>query len=159
MSIDDVGANPEKLAQAIHQKLNLTTGPVPVREIALALDIEEITEAPLTSFEGALLTTPERTTGKILLNTSSPPERRRFTLSHELGHYLNMTHQGESDGGFQCSKTDMVTPRGHERHVRQEAEANRFAIELLAPAHLIRPYLISRFYSPEPVISGDFSAA
>ena len=85
MSIDDVRANPENIARVVHKQLYLTTGPVPVREIAMARDIEEIAEAQLASFEGALLMPPERAVGKILLNSSSPPERRRFTLSHELG--------------------------------------------------------------------------
>ena len=37
------------------------------------------------SFEGALLTTPDRRNGSILINASSRPERQRFTLAHELG--------------------------------------------------------------------------
>ena len=58
MAIEEVGGHPERLAGAIHDQLPGLTGPVPVVEIALALDIEEIRETPLMSFEGALITPP-----------------------------------------------------------------------------------------------------
>ena len=38
MRVEDVGLNPQRLAEAIHQQLACNSGPVPVREIALALD-------------------------------------------------------------------------------------------------------------------------
>src|SRR5262249_8548413 len=43
---------------------------------------------------------------------------------------------------FYCSRRDMMTSldaRG--RHLRQEAEANEFAIELLTPRNLLKPHL------------------
>jgi hypothetical protein len=35
----------------------------------------------------------------------------------------------------------MASPSGNARHVEQEREANQFAIELLAPPRLVKPYL------------------
>jgi hypothetical protein len=143
MLIAEVGANPQRLAAAIHAQLGDVPGPVPIAAIAHALDIVEIRVEPMPNIEGALLTTPERSSGKILLNARSSSRRRRFTLGHELGHFLNDWHRPTSPGGFQCSRADMIETdsASKNRHRRQEAEANRFAIELLAPRAKTKQYL------------------
>jgi IrrE N-terminal-like domain len=147
MTIEEAGPNPERLATAIHFQLDHKAGPVPVREIATALDIVDIREKPLKSFEGALVTAPERDVGMILVNSGSSLPRRRYTLSHELGHFLNLWHKPQnSSDRFVCTKADLATSWREKtadaaRHRVQESEANRFAIELLAPRRLIRPYL------------------
>lgn len=143
MALDDVGTNPVRLATAIHRQLAEGTGPVPVGDIARALDIVEVREEALINFEGALVTTPERGFGSILVNRRSSRRRRRFTLSHELLHFLNPLHRPTSPDGFWCSREDMRANRldSGVRHLRQEAEANTFAIELLAPPARIKRYL------------------
>ena len=141
MTIEDVGANPERLAQTIHDQLPGLEGAVPVYDIARALDIEEIREEALTSFEGALITPPEKGRGAILVNATSPRQRRRYTVGHELGHFLNPWHKPTAPEGFRCTGADMLVSSGAGRHQRQEAEANRFAIELLAPERHVAPYL------------------
>ena len=93
MEVEEVGINPERLAGAIHKQLGLTRGSAPVFAIARVLDIDEIREEDLTSFEGALVTTPQRRIGSIVNNKHSLIERRRFTPSHELGHFLNQFQQ------------------------------------------------------------------
>jgi len=144
MRVEDVGLNPQRLAEAIHEQLARDSGPVPVRDVALALDIEEIREKPLTSLEAALVTTPERNCGRILLNSNSSRQRRRFSLGHELLHFLNPCHEQTAPDGFQCSRSDMrVSSATQNRHLRQEAEANAFAIELLTPRSRLKPMLRS----------------
>ena len=147
MEIEEAGPNPERLAAAIHAQLGHKCGPVPVSEIAGALDILDIREHPLVGLEGALVTTSDRNTGAIVVNSQSSPERRRFTLAHELGHFLNLWHEPKHpSGGFSCSRSELrlgwrkgstSTPR----HGVQEFQANRFAIGLLAPFRLVRPLL------------------
>lgn len=141
MELADVGANPERLAAAIHLQLGVGSGPVPVRDIARALDIVDIREEPLRNMEAALLTDPERSYGAILLNSTSSAQRRRFSLGHELGHFVNEYHRPTNAGGFQCARSNMVEARDISRHFRQEAEANRFSIELLTPLKRLKPYL------------------
>lgn len=134
IALDDFSANPEGLARAIHLQLpDHQTGAVPVYEIARALDIEEIREERLSKIEGALVTTPEKSYGSILVNANSSFKRRRFTVGHELCHFLDPTHQATAANGFQCAKVGFVIPEYMLRHLRQENEADRFAIELLAP--------------------------
>jgi Zn-dependent peptidase ImmA (M78 family) len=143
MDLDDVGANPARLAEAIHGQLGPVEGPVPVQEIALALDIVEVCCERLTNLEGALLTDPNRSRGAILVNAASGRGRQRYTLAHELGHFLNPYHRPTSADGFTCTRADMAEAdtATADRHRRQEAEANRFAIELLAPVKRMRPFL------------------
>ena len=144
MVIEDVGSNPERLAAAIHTQLELEIGSVPVHSIATALDIQEIRTEPLDNIEGALITTPERGVGSILVNRNSSRQRRRFTMVHELGHFLNPWHQPATPEGFRCSRSDMIqSDLQHKNlYLRQEAEANTFAIELLAPRKLVRRYAV-----------------
>lgn len=143
IDLEDVGVNPRRLAEAIHEQLGECPGVVPVKEIAAALDIHEIREEVLTSIEAALVTTPERDCGSILVNLRSGPQRRRFSIGHELYHFLNPFHVPPSPGWFWCSGSDMIaaTPSHTDRHTRQESEANAFAIELLAPRGRMRVYL------------------
>lgn len=143
IALDEVGANPARLASAIHKQLGDGRGAVPVTEIAKALDIVEIRVEPLTNFEGALVTIPERGFGSILVNQRSNNKRRRFTIAHELLHFLSPIHQPTSPDGFYCGVQDMIANDldSQDLHVRQEAEANVFAIELLAPLKRIKPYL------------------
>lgn len=143
MALDDVGANPARLAQAIHDRLGSIPGAVPVHAIAHALDIVEIRVEPLFNLEGALVTTPERGHGQILVNAKSNPRRRRFTIGHELGHFLSPHHVMTADTGFECNRQDLragLQDAGN-RHRRQEAEANAFAIELLAPPQRLKLHL------------------
>ena len=142
MEIEEVGQNPERLAAAIHAQLALKSGPVPIYDIATLLDIDEIREERLDNFEGVLLTTPERSFGKILINSRSHKARRRFSVAHELAHFLISSHKQISGDGFICSQSQMkIFGKGKSQNERQEIEANRFAISVLAPEHLMRPFL------------------
>lgn len=142
IALDDFSAHPEDLARAIHAQLPAhQTGAVPVHEIALALDIEEIREERLRKIEGVLITTPEKGFGSILVNANSSSKRRRFTVSHELCHFLSPTHQATTVRGFHCARIDFVMPAEKIRHMRQENEADRFAIELLAPEARMKVFL------------------
>jgi len=150
MDIEEAGSNPVKLAEEIHKQLNGSgsIGSVPIESIAKALDIIEIRAEPLDTFEGALITTQQRTVGKVLVNSLSAAPRRRFTIAHELCHFLNPWHRPlqntDEESTFLCTKADMggrSASKKHTRHARQEREANRFAIEMLAPSHLIKAQL------------------
>jgi hypothetical protein len=141
IDVDDVATNPERIATEIHRQLGDIAGPIPVYDIARALDIDEIQEKPLNGLEGVLITEPQRDFGIIHVNSGSSRQRRRYSVAHELGHFLSQWHKQTSNAGFQCTRQDMAQPAGDDVHVSQESEANRFAIELLAPARLVSRYL------------------
>lgn len=149
MIIEDAGANPARLAAAIHEQLGETERAIDVRGVAHALDIFEIREEVLDNFEGALIAPPERGEGSILINRCSHYKRQRFTIAHELGHFLNPWHAPAPDGSSSCTKADLRrfsygAGKINDRHHRQEGQANRFAIELLAPRKLVRPIIRRR---------------
>lgn len=66
---------------------------------------------------------------KVWVSKSMPAVRRRFTLAHEIGHIIIPWHAG-------TIVDEIEAPRSHERtkYREMEAEANRFAAELLMPS-------------------------
>ena len=113
--------------------------------VAVALGIHEVRTEAFDGFEGMLLTDTVRSRGGILANTGKGKRRARFTIAHELGHFLMEWHLLSDDDGFRCGPSDLRDPRGEARHKRQETQANQFAIECLAPVALVDPLL-----SPDP---------
>ena len=131
------------IAATIHTQLGPLEGPVPIHDIARALDISHIHVAKINGFVGALITQPERDIGTILVRALDSLRRQRFTIAHEPGHFLCSWHQSTDPGGFACRSEDLwLSERpSDDHHRRQEAEANNFAIELLAPINRVRPFL------------------
>lgn len=146
MVLDDVGGNPAKLAAAVIQQIQGLEFRVPVREIAEAVDIYEIKEGSLTNLEGALITDGDKSAGSILINKDRPETRRRYTIGHELGHYLNPYRRPTAADGFRCSSKDMVVEAFSQgdRAAQMEVEANEFSAELLMPPQLVRKFLRQR---------------
>ena len=143
MAVEEAGPNPERMAAQIHHQLKLAYGAVPVAQLARALDIVDIRIQPLQGCEAALVMPDDRSEGAIAVNSASAPWRRNFGIGHELGHFLNPWHRPLTEGGFVCSTSDLKRSwsrlsRDAARHLVQEAEANRFAIELLAPPTFVR---------------------
>lgn len=115
--------------------------PVNVEQLALAVPEQFQTGEPISiqgeamdpEFEGALfnLNAGQGVKGHwaIVYNKAvSSPGRIRFTLAHELGHYLLHRQQQES---FNCSEADMLHWDETERQI--EGEADVFASYLLMP--------------------------
>lgn len=141
IEIESAGADPVRLARALLRQLPELDGPVPIDEIALDLDIVGIEIVPLHSLEACLQCDPHKSEGQIVVNAHSSPQRRRYSIGHELGHFLNETHAPVGPGRFNCTDEDMVSPFRQGRHLRQEREANTFAIEVLTPRHLLERHL------------------
>jgi uncharacterized protein DUF955 len=136
---------PAVLAGKVHELLGPLTSAVPIVEIAIALDISEVRLDRFDGFEGMLLTDKARRHGRFLANTAKGQRRARFTTAHELGHFLMERHQLSDESGFRCSARDMRETRQVRQILKQEAQANLFAINLLAPARMMNPLL-----SPDP---------
>lgn len=102
---------------------------VPVEDIARSVGIQAIQDLEVDGFEGGLLANEEKSAGIVMVRLGMVPRRRRFTIGHELGHFLIPTHQGVQ----QCTKRDLEETRRDTPYRRQEAEANRFSAGLLMP--------------------------
>lgn len=146
MEIEFASPDVVAMARALRRQVGMLRGAIDVKAIAYAFDVREIRLEPLDNIERALLTPPEKEVGSILVNRQSRPQRRRFTIAHELRHLLHAHYRPQGKQGFLCSNKDIrfrshVLKPGLTRHHRQEWQANRFAIEVLVPAHLLAPYL------------------
>ena len=134
MELADCGS-PDAIVSAILKQVPDMPIPIPVEEIARQVDIIDIREFETDGFEGGLIAFVDKSRGTILVNQRSPRQRRRFTVGHELGHFLIPTHKPKDEQGFRCSTADMN--RGSfkptDRAAQMEVEANQFAASLLMP--------------------------
>ena len=91
-------------------------------------------------FEAALVMDEHKAAGSILLAAGRMPQRERYSLAHEPGHFLLPSHQPTAAHSFQCSLADfrLMDERERNQRVRIEAEANRFAARLLMPLVSVR---------------------
>jgi Zn-dependent peptidase ImmA (M78 family) len=126
------------------RKAGVHRAPVPVEKIAEMLRLEVRYSPNSDAVSGALIRK-----GKELIigvNSSQHPNRQRFTIAHEIGHFI--LHKGFNlhvDEDF-CINRDGSSNL-------DEREANRFAAELLMPEELIEADL-SRFeYVNEAIVS------
>jgi Zn-dependent peptidase ImmA (M78 family) len=142
MDLADKGS-PEGIVMAILKAEPNLPVPVPIEELCRRLDIIEIQALTTASFEGGLLTDRERSNGIILVKNGVSPQRRRFTLGHELGHFLMPSHVPDTQGRFLCSEKDMLllNPKEGDRRAKMEVEANRFSSLLLMPPPALRAEL------------------
>lgn len=141
MALADIGGQPRKLAMEIHRQLRIQFGSVPtfvpLEGIARSVGISEIVDHHTESFEGTLLI--KGSNGAIVLRKGMKTGRRRFTLGHELGHFLNPWHRTSSQR-FECKRMDMHQKRDRSIDwdskpavLRMEIEANEFSNALLLP--------------------------
>jgi Zn-dependent peptidase ImmA (M78 family) len=114
----------ESEAERLLSKLGITEVPVPIEEVAHLLGLR-IRRAPSTEFSGLLL----RKDGKALIgvNSSEAAVRQRFTIAHEIGHFV-LHPQKDAFVDFRKS----TGPPGEVRPPR-ERHADMFAAALLMP--------------------------
>jgi hypothetical protein len=143
-------ADPTLAAQQLLTEYDETYGlgeipPVPVTDIAeslLMLDIVE--EDEIRALPGApancgplsgLLTTADQTIWVDRREAQRSPQRKRFTVAHEIGHWDLHARRGAAKAyECACARDDIREDGGaHER----EREANEFANELIMPRVII----------------------
>tara|TARA_R110000744_G_scaffold91550_1_gene177538 strand:- start:58457 stop:59341 length:885 start_codon:yes stop_codon:yes gene_type:complete len=117
--------------------------PVPIEDLAHQLDIAEISELETDGFLGGLLTNHQRSFGSILVSAGLRHTRRRFTIAHELGHFLIPYHTPQKEGQFLCDNKALrqIDTKSRNHFFKMEAEANQFASLLLMPPPWLRPLI------------------
>lgn len=133
MDLADCGS-PLKIIACILKHHKSWTAPVPIEELARSVNIIDIKELEADGFEGALTTDPDKRQGVILYKAGTDPGRRRFTIAHELGHFLIPSHKGDQ----RCTSAAMRERRIGTPDQRKESEANEFAAGILMPAPWFR---------------------
>ncbi len=136
-------ANPKRLAELLVAQIQSqvdTLLPIPVESVALACGIDGFHDLATEGFEGGLIQDEEKTRGYILVKAGTRPDRRRFTVAHELGHFVNPFHfQPSGADNLLCTKEHMNWNGGsRDPRLGMEAQANQFAAELLMPEKPLR---------------------
>ncbi len=138
MDLGDASSPEALVTRILKAEPNLPV-PVPIQELCGKLGIVRIEYLDTDEFDGVLVTDAKRSEGTILAKRGGEP-RRRFTLAHELAHFLMAHHVPDQPGRFTCKGSDLlrVTAKEGDQRQRREVEANRFATLLLMPPHLLR---------------------
>lgn len=136
-----------KLARRVIQRHSLEP-PVPIESLIEKYASLERHRIPFEGVDGLTLNLKRpgyRPT--VIVNIGRPATRVRFTLAHELGHIIIPWHLG--------SIVDVTSRRLDENDVYSsiEAEANRFASELLMPTAWIRT-LLTTYPDPNALVRG-----
>lgn len=120
----------ENKVQQILEKLNIKSSPVPIEEILRKFNIR-IGEASSKEYSGLLI---RKESGALIgLNCDEPYSRRRFTMAHELGHFL-----------FDLSSdafVDRIEHRDAKNVLNKDAKeirADMFAAALLMPREFLK---------------------
>ncbi|OYU14924.1 MAG: hypothetical protein CFE37_08575 [Alphaproteobacteria bacterium PA4] len=131
MDLADCGS-PERLLQVLFGYYPDISRRVPLEAIASDVGIIGFTTLEVEGFIGGLTADPDKNQGIILTKDGLSNKRKRFTIGHELGHFLIPTHNYQR----QCSKQDLEENSRTSTYKRQESEANRFSAGLLMPKPL-----------------------
>lgn len=127
--------SPEELVSEIFRQCPDLPLPIPINEIASATGIVKLIPICSQSIEGMLVSDPGKNNGVIYYNPDprKPIGRQRFTIGHELGHFLLLNH-GPS---MTCAAEDI---KNFSKNTLKpfEDEANKFSQLLLLPNHLIQ---------------------
>ena len=119
-----------QLREAYHAAFGGDQLPVPVESIAedlLGLAVEVRDDLPVS---GMLLPSERR----IVLRSDEPQQRHRFTIAHELGHWICQCLEGEMQPVY-CRAAEIGVDAATKA---REREANIFAANLLMPEPMVR---------------------
>ena len=117
--------------------------PIPIEELAYKLDIVSIQDLTTEGYEGGLITDAARSSGDILIKKGLHPQRRRFTIGHELAHFLISYHTPSAPAGFLCDKAALRNwdLKEQNKSRKMEAQANQFSSLILMPPPELRKIL------------------
>jgi len=129
----------QTLADQLRGDHGISSAPVPIEALAHALGADVRKSPAEDPLSGFLLRDPNSRRAVIGVNSKHHPNRQRFTLAHELGHFL--LHQGERVHVDRSDQAFLLKLRSDEASTGtdvEEIEANLFAAEILMPAALLK---------------------
>jgi Zn-dependent peptidase ImmA (M78 family) len=125
----------EQLAEMLADRLQIKDVP-DLSFIAGRIGLR-IREVEADGFDGSLVRALDGPKGIVAVNAAIRERtRKRFTIWHEIGHYLIPHHRALKNV---CRTEDIE--RWHSNIASAEREANEFAAELLLPRKLVAPRL------------------
>ena len=129
-----------ELVERLLAQHHVEEGAVPVKKIVEAYGIELKLDKVDDELSGFLVRENKgQRRSMIGANKAHHPHRQRFTIAHELGHFL--LHQGELvhlDDLRQAFTINLRNQESAKGEDNDEREANLFAAELLMPAKFLK---------------------
>jgi len=126
----------KKAARETLAKYGLTTPPFDPEAIAEAMNVNVVYTRFGGAHGGAISGFLQFDPPQIVINLDQQPNRKTFTIAHELGHYV--LHQD-----YARSQNYQVMPRNNyygEQKPDEEKEADVFAAHLLVPMRALQRY-------------------
>jgi len=123
----------EHLVNGILDKCGVTSPPVPVKRIAQSLGLEIQKQAFGDEVSGILIR--EGAKAIVGVNLSHHIHRQRFSIAHELGHFL--LHEGDRIFIDRSYNVNLRSPTSSLGTDLEEIEANIFASVLLIPEQFL----------------------
>ena len=123
--------------RGILNKLSITSPPIPIERVAELFSIKIF---PYPNFPDNISGTiiNQKESAVIGVNSNHAVARQRFTIAHELGHFLLGHELGEKI-------IDDVFDKPNDK----EREANEFAAELLMPKDFLKQDVIKKIKIPD----------
>lgn len=121
----------------VRERINpfLQSAPIRLSAVAQALGLRVMSTSFPVGISGEIRPDPEVPNSFIVrVNKNDSARRQRFTVAHEIGHFL--LHRDQIGDGIR----DDVLYRSQLSDAR-EAQANRIAADLLMPDQLIREWI------------------
>jgi len=142
MNKDDIINRSEiykKNAYNLLEKLNIASLPIDLDYILQRLDIQkrefDIFDEETYDYSGCISIVNSK--ARIEISPLDPDTRQRFTIAHEIGHYLYDFPENLNDVTKEDSRiTDKKFYRGNKSDPK-EVRANRFASQLLMPKDMV----------------------
>lgn len=125
-------------AEALIEELRIEHPPVSVLDIAGVLGIPIIYADLGPDVSGLLVS--DHASAKICIQETDPEVRKRFSIAHELGHFV-LRHQFAPGEHIHVDKGNFISHRGPLAAAGidpKEIEANQFAASLLMPHRLLQ---------------------
>lgn len=136
----------EEITTNIIREANLEKLAIDIKKIALFLGVSVVEYDLGEETSGVLVLNDDK--GTIGINLKQALERTRFTIAHELGHYI--LHRKNHNDVFVDRDFIIMYRRGNENYSEaekiQEQEANVFAASILMPQYLIEKELKNNNY-------------
>ncbi len=133
-------AGARRRAVELLEEQGICSAPVDVAAMAVRLGVSIVAQPLEESVSGVLVLRGGQ--AAIGVNEAHPPRRQRFTIAHELGHYL--LHRDAASLFVDEGLTFYRDRSSGDGVYQQEIEANAFAAELLMPQRLLRDHLGSQ---------------
>ena len=127
-------------AEALAERGGTAEPPIDVDSIAEMLELPVTREDLGPAVSGLLVN--NGTQAYIYVQKNDAETRRRFTVAHEIGHYL-LGHQFRGGEHVHVDKGNFISQRGPRSSTSvdpMEIEANQFAASLLMPSQLLKQH-------------------